>query len=460
MKRAIAAVIATVGIGPCLAGPAFAQNQSYRRVLEDTVAMVGDANAQRLARERGLDVVNVTWEDTGRYKGSAVGDNISDMTIQVQEKDPVTGKSRLYLMPVIRKPNFSDVTADVPLDRFFLLVGNERGAAPERVSLRDYLGDIRRYLHEPTSWAGKTRSLLADRDTHALVSAQAAFLPIPRGGEATFNPVLFNYQSYEGDPAVLTILVTREGTSATIIDNKRDAFEAGGVWGQRLFFNKDGQRASLTGKRLSDAQVRLGGGEATPAGPSAAGQEGLNMVLLIQVPLKQKNPMAFGLMEGECDDAMAAPMERARGASDVENAVIGHGALEGPFTELAGLPIERDPRFPVRVTVQFYKATSNGVVSAADLDAVKAQIDRVYADGTYVGSLVTEGATNRPTEHDGPKTEPDGWWSAFWVRYQGNLGLSREEALEVMQRLYVPGFVAWHRVPAPLVTPAPAPPVK
>ena len=39
----------------------------------------------------------------------------------------------------------------------------------------------------------------------------------------------------------------------------------------------------------------------------------------------------------------------------------------GPYTELDGLTIERDPRFPVRVTVQFYQATSNGVLAAADV---------------------------------------------------------------------------------------------
>jgi hypothetical protein len=89
-----------------------------------------------------------------------------------------------------------------------------------------------------------------------------------------------------------------------------------------------------------------------------------------------------------------AVMESDR-TSDVENAVIGHGELEGPFTEIDNLSIERDERFPVRVTVQFYKATSNGVVSEADLQAIKKQIDRVYAQSDYVGSLVTQGETGR-----------------------------------------------------------------
>jgi hypothetical protein len=201
-------------------------------------------------------VLNVTWEDTGRFYGSSVGPNISDMTIQVQQQNPDSGDYQLHLMPVIRHPNFADLSADIPLDDFFVLVGNEQGEDLRRVPLDEVLGDLRGYLHEPDSWPGRVRSLLAPRrDSHVLVSAQACFLPIPQDGLATFNPVLFNYQSRPGDPAVLTLLATREGTSVTVIDNQRDGFEAGQTWGQRLFFNKNGERASLTGQRLSDFQT-------------------------------------------------------------------------------------------------------------------------------------------------------------------------------------------------------------
>ena len=415
----------------------------YEQVLTSTASMVGDYEAQRLAASRGLNIVNVTWEDTGRYKGSSVGPNISDMTIQVQHKDPRTGDARLFLMPVIRFPNFEDTTGDVPLDRFSLLVGNEDGKSLRRVTLKEFLGDIRSYLTKPGSWKGDGASLLAPRDTHALVSAQAAFLPIPKSGEATFNPVLFNYQSYQGDPAVLTILATREGTSVTIIDNVRDGFDAGGVWGQRLFFNQHGQRASLTGKRLSDHLAERPN-PGSDVGPRVeGGDEGLNMVLLIQVPLVQKRPMRE-LMMAEGDMAAPTAMGAAedRGRSDVENAVIGHGALEGPFTEIDGLEIKRDERFPVRVTVQFYKATSNGVVSTTDLDQIKAQIDRVYKDAEYVGSLVTGGETGRPTEYDGNKQEPVGWWDMFWQRHTKNVGMSEDQIRWTLRNMFVPGWVA------------------
>ncbi len=412
----------------------------YIQAIERTSNMVWDDHAVRLADRYGLNLVNLTWEDTGRYYDSAVGPNISDMTIQVQHFDPETGQYRLNLMPVIRFPNFEDLTTDISPDDFYLLVGNERGQELRRVTLTEYLANIREYLSEPWSWAGRDDSLLARRDSHVLVSAQAAFLPVPKEGEATFNPVLFNYQSYEGDPAVLAIVATREGTSATVIDNTRDAFAAGWSWGQRLFFNQDGQRASFTGERLSDFVNRT-----TPTdslSPSAAGENGLNMVLLIQVPLRQRNPMRASYFGNAMDEA-AAPSADSVARSDIEQAVIGHGEVEGPFTEIDGLAIERDPEFPIRVTVQFYKATSNGVVTAEDMQAIAEQIGRVYDDGDYVGSLVVDGPSDRPTEYDGPHQEPPGWWDSFWHRFEINLHYTRSQAQQVLREL---GAVAWRLI--------------
>jgi len=419
----------------------FRAYSDYRAVVAKTAAMVSDRTARRLAGRYGLNVLSVTWEDTGRYKGSAVGPNISDMTIQVQQMDPRTEKTHLTCMPVVRFPNFSDKTADVRPEDFYLLVGNEKGRKLRRVSLRDFLKDIRRYMAKPGSWKGSEKSLLAKRDTHVLVSAQACFLPIPKKGIAEFNPVLFNYQSRKGDPAVLTILATREGTSVTVIDNTRDGFQAGRTWGQRLFFNQKGERASLTGKRLSD-HLAEGGDEVPPEGKAvtAAGEEGLNMVLLIQVPLKQKKPMRYGLAPGLPMAGMESAAGAKRMSSDVEAAVIGHGKVEGPFTEVDGLEIERDPKLPIRVTVQFYKATSNGVVSREDMKDIAAQIKKVYASADYVGSLVVQGETGRPTEHAGPRIQPPDWWQRFWERHFQNSGQTPEETIEMLQKLYGPNW--------------------
>ena len=107
-----------------------------------------------------------------------------------------------------------------------------------------------------------------------------------------------------------------------------------------------------------------------------------NVLMLIQVPLKYRAAAHVG-----SDDAdgrattwrtprrrrrtSPPPARRRRSAgrrerADVDTAVLGHGPTEGPYTELDGLTIERDARFPVRVTLQFYQATSNGVVVAGE----------------------------------------------------------------------------------------------
>jgi hypothetical protein len=455
IKKALFIMVAVTLLTGTLTGPVMAQRRGdvedpdYAEAIRKTAAMVNDPRTRRLVEKHGLNILNITWEDTGRYYNSSVGPNISDVTIQVQHWNPCTEEVELTLMPVIRHPNFSDLTADISPDDFTLLVGNESGRDLRRVSLTEYLSRLPRYLSDPDSWKGDEVSLMSLRDTHVLVSAQACFLPVPEEGRAEFNPVIFNYQSYQGDPAVLTIVATREGTSATIIDNVRDAFPAGFSWGQRLFFNHDGERASFTGQRLSDFvdDGDIGGRDGGSGGemPGAAGEEGLNMVLLIQVPLKQKQPMRFALEEGMVlGTAPAAAEKEMDEASDVEAAVIGHGEVEGPFTEIDGLEIERDPDFPIRVTVQFYKATSNGVISAADVEEIAEQIQRVYDEADYVGSLVVDGSSERPTEYEGSKVEPDDWWAVFWRRFEDNTGLDREDAHRLWRRV---GFRAWHWPP-------------
>ncbi|MDH5657157.1 MAG: hypothetical protein OEZ34_14695 [Spirochaetia bacterium] len=404
-----------------LKSPGIQIYSSYKKVIQKTTSMIRDPDSQNLARRHGLNILNVTWEDTGRYKNSSVGPNISDMTIQVAQKNPDTGRYEAHLMPVIRHPNFSDKTADIQIDHFYLLVGNEKNKTLKKITLKEYLKNFREYLHDSKSWKGGGNSLLAKRDSHVLVSAQACFLPIPPKGEAKFNPVIFNYQSYRNDPAVLTILSTREGTSATVIDNVRDGFESGGSWGQRLFFNQNGEKAAFTGTRLSDFKSSSSSGSKSSV--ITEQDKGLNMVLLIQIPLKQKHPMnnqLDGLVHEESVPAAGSGYAKNK-RSNVEAAVIGHGKTEGPYTEIDSLEIERDPDFPVRVTVQFYKATSNGIVSQKDMQDVHNEISRVYSDADYTGSLVTAGNTERPTEYKGSKREPEDWWEKFYHRFYKNL---------------------------------------
>jgi hypothetical protein len=395
-------------------------SQEYGRVIAKVANMVSDSDLTSRVRRRNLSLVNVTWEDTGRAQGSALGPNISDLTLQVRRRDP-SGRFESSIMPVIRPPNFTDRTGDVPSDRFFVRVGNEQGQNLRSIPLTDILKNLKGFAAKPDSILGDG-NVFAARDTHFLVSAQAVFLPIPKSGKAQFNPVLFNYQSAPGSPAVLTILVTRQGTSMQVIENKSEDATAAG-WGQELYFDNKGQRAAFTAERKSDVVQRIEaqGGPKTEDDKSAI-QKGADVLFLVQIPLKHAQlgrlggamPGGPGVAGGGAPMSAAAPAAAppakaaakkgvAHGApvdegSDVENAVLGHGPNVGPFNEGHSLKIERDPKFPIRITVQFYKATSNGAVSDIDLDSISRSIGSVYEHADAVGSLVMpDGDPRRPT---------------------------------------------------------------
>ncbi len=383
----------------------------YPTVVQKVESMVSDANVAQGTARRGLSVVNVMWEDTGRAQGSALGPNISDLTLQVRYRSS-GGAFATALMPVIRFPNFTDRTGDIPADRFFVRTGNEKagGGSLQTVPLTDVLKNIRTFASVPQSILGNA-NMLAPRDTHFLVSAQAVFLPIPKEGKAEFNPVIFNYQSAPGSPAVMTLLVTREGTSISVIENKPDDRTAAGR-GQQIYFNNKGQRAAFTAERKSDVETRImaQGGPKTEEERSALAK-GADVLFLVQIPLKheQRGVLGGSLPKPSPKSKFGAPMleavpsappaDMAAGEkSDVEQAVLGHGPNLGPYNEGHGLRLVRDPSFPIRVTVQFYKATSNGVVSEADLDGIARSIGSVYEHADFVGSLVVpEGDPRRPT---------------------------------------------------------------
>ena len=463
-------------------------SKEFVTTVRKAAEFASDSATRKLVKEYGLSINNVTWEDTGRYKGSSVGPNISDMTIEVHTRDQ-HGNVVPVAQPVIRHDNFNDKTADVDPDKFFIRVGNEKGEDLKVVSLREYLSDIRSYLSDKDSWKGEGMSLLSPRDSAVQVSAQSAILPVPEGETVSFNPVLFNYQSSEGNPAVLTILVTPNGTSATIIDNTRDKFtppqferfevdakEAkkkkqkksmkskksnkskgkkskkknkdknkqvapwmpnpedvipgpvvmspvyGGnsARGQRLFHNQNGQKASLTAvgtgndiKKVSESNPETKSGEA-----GANGIDGKSMVMLIQIPLKHDSNGMFGGGIEEMAYALDAMPTAMRATTSLKEVEIGYGEVEGPFVEIDGQKIERDHRFPIRVTVQQYVATEGRKIMKGDMEVIQDFINAVYKGADAVGSLVTEGKTGRVTEHNvQPIYRAWPWWGDWYFTH-------------------------------------------
>jgi hypothetical protein len=394
------------------------QEVDFRQVINKVVMMPADSGLQNRAwNQHKLNVLNVMWEDTGRSLGSSGGPNISDLTLQVHEK--TSRGTRTHLLPVIRHPNFTDKSADIAADKMWVRVGNQ-GADGDTAAVRltDVLANLREYMSDPDSLKG-SGNFLAERDTHFLVSAQHVFVPLPKTGKVEFNPVLFNYQSAPGSPAVLSLLVTRQGTSVQVVENRASATSQAG-WGQQLYFNHAGQQTLFTAERRSTVKARIDAGRAQKQDAGAL-EQGADMMMLVQIPLKQRRwnrggpfgAVGSGAGGGGFADDMApaaemAPMtskaapskrsSRSRPRSDVEKAVLGHGDDLGKFVEGNNLKLERDARFPVRVTIQFYRATSNGVISDENLADAAAQIAKVYDSGDYVGSLVVPKSEQpRPT---------------------------------------------------------------
>src|SRR5262245_38667190 len=188
--RWVRACLVVSGVSLLAAGPSQAEPAGdaarYAATVRRVARMPDDERMQGRAVRHGLDLLNVMWEDTGRWIGSSVGPNISDVTIEVQMEDK-KGRLETALMPVIRYPNFSDVTGDVKMDKIRVPIGNQRKDGKlETVTLTELLRDPLHYMSLPDKGTIKGGTLLAKRDSHVLVSAQAAFLPVPESGKAVF----------------------------------------------------------------------------------------------------------------------------------------------------------------------------------------------------------------------------------------------------------------------------------
>ena len=218
------------------------------------------SNAKMYANKYKLDIVNVTWEDSARFKkyvhflqsnqnyiisnniiiicmsynSSIWGPCISDMTLQVDNER----------MPVIREPNYSDKTWDVKIEKIPIVIGNQclidddikndnnNGNNLQTISLKEYLCKFDKYMTKPMENIDINLLRKNNKDSHVIMSSQCCFLPIQKSKETKFNIALYNYQSRIKDPAVLVIVSTSRGTSAQIIEGHE----------QKLLFNNHGRK--------------------------------------------------------------------------------------------------------------------------------------------------------------------------------------------------------------------------
>ena len=382
-----------------------------QQLAEKVVTNAKSSPTQQLAQKYGLNVQTRVWEDMSRTKGSVWGPAISDMTLQVKDVD----------MPIIRYPNFSDRTWDISLDEIKVVVGNQRRGENIRfITLREYLRNFGDYLTDREPGL----SLLAPRDSEAIVSAQATMLPVSKGQNTPFNVAIFNYQTRKDDPAVLAIVISANGSSAQVINQDS----------QKLYFNDAGQRTSFVATRLSDYRAEQG---KSTSGPMTEKEQVLNGLLVIQVPLKQTRPSGSPVPFANLKQMSLSTISTKSfmESSDVENVVIRPGQPEGPFDELKDFNIVRDERYPIRVTLQYYKGTSNGVINNNDMREIADQIRASQNNAVAIGSLVTGGFTGRSTEtypDRNRRSDKPKWWNLFWSDYGSQVPMSEQAALDII----------------------------
>merc|ERR1719203_1523479 len=245
---------------------------SLHDVIVKVTSMVSwDSSANKLAKKAGLNINYVSWEDCARNKGSCWGPCISDMTLRVNDS----------CMPVIRQPNYSDITWDVKMNDVPIVVGNhsnDKSTELQTISLSDYLSNFNDFITNKEY--KKEINLLSQKesgDSHVIMSSQACFLPIQTGEETKFNVALFNYQSKPKNPAVLVIVSTAKGSSAQIIEGKE----------QHLLFNNFGKKADFIAERVSDVRRKKGQTNIHDKVLSKEEKQD-NVIVVVQIPLKQK----------------------------------------------------------------------------------------------------------------------------------------------------------------------------
>lgn len=354
---------------------------------------------QDLLHAYGLNAHAVTWEDTARTKNSCFGPNISDMSLIVKDGNK--------LMPVIRKPNFSDLTTDTPIDSFNLRVGNEKdGAESKIISLKEYLSSLHSYCPDQVD----STTLYNERDTVVLTSTQCCVLPVKKGEKTEFAVQLFNYQSYNDNPAVLVVLVSKDGTSTQIIERSN----------QKLLFNDKGDARYFTVERLEDVRQRQGIEKVRVDSYKEMkdSEKRENSILMIQIPLEHKAQTRYLAMACSANSCWSSDSESMCMARDrdrdreprkkkgvgMDMAQIGLGSKDGKFIGTKGLKLVRDTRFPIRCTVQYYRVTDENYISEKDITDIADQLTQSKMSSLVLSDTkrTTEPNLKTPQQQDDP----------------------------------------------------------
>ena len=368
----------------------------------------------------------VSWDDVCRGEvGGALscwGANITDTYLK--------SKSGKHLFTV-RSDNWNERLGVVSSGDVAVVAAKEESPL-QPVTLRTVL----QQLGDFGSYAGMSVCDLSDAvlDTKCSIRFQTTFIPVENSGDAPgkleFATEAYNYNTMDdADPRNLVLLCTSQGM----------AVQQDGRGAKKLFHHavddmgeihrywleaeeskhKVGGEQRETDAERAEAQAR---GKATSSviGIRAMGQR-FNVLMTIQVPLKQKKPMdfdmddcwcAFSEMEEaceakalawDCDDdsedlqsgfaaipaMMPASLER-RSVGTCTAARVSRGSEYDIWPGLSIQSPERHPSEHVTITVVMYNTVKDGIPSADDVAAAIDDLEGLYQACSENGLLADD----------------------------------------------------------------------
>ncbi len=284
-----------------------------------------------------------------------------------------------------------------------------------------------------------------ERDENVIMCCQSSFLPIEEkqpGSE--FAVAAFNYQN-----SVLAITCSAQGSSATLLNHYT-----------KLYHNDNGQKKEFFGQRLVDNRRERG---VQLTGEMTQEEKVQNVIVVIQIPLEQQPVQSRGIPKGlsnlgndeytftmnnlaqlddfdDDDDNLEYILELSELKStewkstileehsvkfnrspekkmkkDVDHVIVKLGESKGKVAPISAQRIVRDKRFPIRVTLQFYKATSNGSFDNDTCKEINSQFEKAKTGSVAFGSLVVDrDAQKRTTSINHPVNTKTSFFSNFF----------------------------------------------
>lgn len=331
--------------------------------------LVNSTRFQQLLQQFDLVVQNVSWKNTVKIKGSSWGNNISDTTLYISD---VHGSQ---MVPVIRKPNFTYNTADMPIEKFSCNVNGHQ------MSLADYLDNLDQY----TKKTGRLKNIRIPRDKIILTTTQTCILPFG-DEEIEFQPYIYNRNSKKNDPRLLVIMSSAQGTSCQITYKTTP-----------LYLNIDGKCGVFTAASLCEDKKKIG-----------VKQDGV--IYIYQIPLKETeearkdrlhkakyydyfNTIVLascegsdsdidsddigGLFDSDSDSVIHASSKK----KDTDYGIISVQKIDINFAGLGNndFLLERDPHYPIRCTIQYYRLSNTSEISSETISEISDEMNKMLA---------------------------------------------------------------------------------